>query len=453
MRINNLLRSMRFAAFFIAPFCFTSAAQADSKIAISSALAQPLMLVNSAEPNYLKVSLTGFPQELKKRSPINLALVIDRSSSMSAENRIENAREAAITAVSLLNENDTLSVITYDSAVEIIVPATKVKDKKAIIDKIRKNTNPQGMTALFAGVSKGLDQVSKYLDKELVNRIILLSDGQANVGPSSISEVAELAKRAAKKGVAISTIGLGNAYNEDLMTAIASYSDGNHAYVQKSADLEKVFAREFDDVMSVVAQDVEVTIRLASNVKPLRLLGRDGEIRGNLITVKLNQLYSKQEKYVLLEIAPEKGAKNEEKSLAEVSVRYANLANKREEKYQENVRIRYSDSENDVKSARVDEVIVDSEIQKAALETERAIKLMDQGKFDEAKKVVKGSKERLKELPAASPMAMEKQADSVAAFEMLDKDLETNNAEVSRKAAKSRSYDSQNQVSKSPKSK
>ncbi|VTR24542.1 Mg-chelatase subunit ChlD [Serratia fonticola] len=142
----------------------------------------------------------------------------------------------------MLNGNDTLSVVAYDSGVEVVIPATKVKDTKELINKINKSIEPRGMTALFAGVSKGIDQVSKHLDKEQVNRIVLLSDGQANVGPTSNSELAELAKLAAKKGIAITTIGIGDGYNEDLMTTIAGYSDGNHAFVEQSSDLEKTFA-------------------------------------------------------------------------------------------------------------------------------------------------------------------------------------------------------------------
>lgn len=80
------------------------------------------------------------------------------------------------------------------------------------------------------------------------------------------------------------------------MTAIAGYSDGNHTFVANSADLEKAFTKEFQDVMSVVAQDIVVQIKTGDKVKPVRLLGRDGDILGNTVNVKLNQLYSNQEK-------------------------------------------------------------------------------------------------------------------------------------------------------------
>ncbi len=112
------------------------------------------------------------------------------------------------------------------------------------------------------------------------------------------------------------------------MTAIAGYSDGNHTFVANSADLEKAFTKEFQDVMSVVAQDIVVQIKTGDKVKPVRLLGRDGDILGNTVNVKLNQLYSNQEKYILLEVIPEKGTDKQQKDLADVSISYLNLSSK-----------------------------------------------------------------------------------------------------------------------------
>ncbi len=416
--------------------------QAAQKVMIQSELASPVVMENAQDKNYLKVSLVGYPLEIRKRSPINLALVIDRSTSMSGD-RIEKARDAAIMAVNMLGSDDTLSVVAYDSGVEVIVPATRVKDKQKLIEKIRRNIHPRGMTALFAGVSKGLDQVSRHLDREQVNRIILLSDGQANVGPTSVSELAELARVAAKKGVAISTMGIGKDYNEDLMTAIAGYSDGNHAFVENVADLEKTFVKEFNDVMSVVAQDVEVVIRVAGGATPVRLLGRDGEIRGNTVTVKLNQLYSNQEKYVLLEVVPAKGEHDQTKPLADIDVSYNNLGTGKKESYREQLAVRYSGSAAEVKQAVVEDVLVDSAIQEMALENERAIMLMDEGKVSEAKDVMDKSAEKLKALPASAPAAQQKIQRNVDMSSSLRQKMEDADQSTVRKALKEQKYNMQ----------
>ncbi|WP_334322462.1 vWA domain-containing protein [Gilliamella apicola] len=377
-------------------------AQINKQIQVRSELSSPIILEGTPETNYLKVSLSGQNIDSKKRVPINLAIVIDKSGSMSGQ-RIEKAREAAILAVNMLNENDTLSIVAYDSKARVIVPATKVDNKLRIIGLINENIYAEGGTALFAGLSKGIKQVENQLTKDKVNRIILLSDGQANIGPSSVDELSQLAIIAAKKNIAITTLGIGSDYNELLMSSIASYSDGNHVFVNNSADLENVFVHEFTDLMSAIAQDVVITIQLKNGVKPVRLLGRDGVIKGNEITVKMNQLFSNQEKYVLLEVIPDKGKVGQEKTLAQVDLKYDNLLENKTENETQEVRISYTKDKKMVDDAIHHDVVVETELQKVALENEKALELYNQGKRDEAQQLLRENGEALKAISAQSP--------------------------------------------------
>ncbi|WP_114195011.1 vWA domain-containing protein [Edaphovirga cremea] len=441
MLLKQAMRIKQVAALFVIFLLplFSMAKPVMPVVSVKSELAAPVMLVNSDDKNYLKISLTGFNLDSTRRSPINLALVIDRSTSMSGE-RIEKAREAAILAVNMLNATDTLSVVAYDNSAEVIIPATKVNNKQALIAKIQQHIHPQGMTALFAGVSKGIGQVDKNLNREQVNRIILLSDGQANIGPTSINELSDLARMAAKKGIAITTVGLGENYNEDLMTAIAGYSDGNHAFVANSADLESAFTKEFQDVMSVVAQDVVVQIKTGDRVKPVRLLGRDGDISGNTVNVKLNQLYSNQEKYVLLEVIPEKGTDNQQKNLADVSVSYLNLSNKQQDRVNERVTVSYSKSAAKVSEAVQEDVLVESEIQKTALANDEAIRLIDAGRKDDAKKVLESNASALGGISFASPVAEKKMRESTEKQRKLAEEIDSKDAATYRKELKEQNY-------------
>ncbi|WEJ88403.1 MAG: VWA domain-containing protein [Klebsiella huaxiensis] len=423
------------------------AQQPDQKVAIKAELASPVVMENTQDKNYLKVSLTGFPLNAAKRSPINLALVIDRSGSMGGE-RIKQATEAAVMAVNTLSSQDTLSVVIYDDVVDVIVPAAKLSNKDKLISHIREKLTARGGTALFAGVSRGIKETSKFLDKTQVNRIILLSDGQANIGPSSTSELAELGKIAARKGIAITTMGIGEGYNEDLMAAMAQYSDGNHVFVQNTHDLEKAFAHEFGDVMSVVAQDVVVEINVAGNVKPLRLLGREGDIHENTVTVKLNQLYANQEKYVMLEILPAKGSARKSQRLAEVHVRYDNLATRQKDFWDKKMAIRYTASVSEVKKAVVEDVVVDSAIQKSAIQNEQALKLIDEGKMDEAKAALRESTNLMGSLQLSAPAPRMKAQESAEENRQLLQKLETESKESSRKSLKEQNYRTKNQSSK-----
>ena len=131
--------------------------------------------------------------------------------------------------------------------------------------------------------------------------MILLSDGLANVGPSSPGDLAELGA-SWREGISVSTIGLGLDYNEDLMQRFAAASDGNHVFVERPCDLAEIFDREFGDALSVSARDITIIIECKAGFTPKRILGRDGTISGDKITLKLNQLQAANERYVVVEL-------------------------------------------------------------------------------------------------------------------------------------------------------
>lgn len=353
------------------------------QIELKADLSSPIMLSGQIDKAFVKVSLTGFKLDSKAdRTPANIAIVLDRSGSMQGE-KMQRAKEAALLAVDLLNENDILSIIGYDTRVSVLVPATKIKDKqhiKSMINQIRAD----GSTALFAGVSKGAGEVRKFLTKQRINRIILLSDGQANQGPSSPSELGELGAALSKEGMSVTTIGLGIGYNEDLMTQLAGYSDGNHAFVENAEDLAKIFQYEFGDVLSVVAQDVMINITLSKGVKPIRLLGREGNIVGNTVTTRLGQLYSEQEKYILLEVQIPEGKTKETKAVASIDVDYQNMRNKKRDYLNNQISVNYSDKKDEVLHAINQPVVTEATKQVVNIHRKEAIKLRDKGQLKEA---------------------------------------------------------------------
>jgi Ca-activated chloride channel family protein len=176
-------------------------ALAGPQLTLRAEVGTPVVLSGGSRTAYLKVGLTGFElPDSKARAPVNLAIVLDRSSSMSGE-KIQRAKEAAIMVVDRLRDDDIVAVISYDSVVEVLVPATRASEREHIRNKIRA-LDARGMTALFAGVSKGAQELRKFLSGDHVNRVILLSDGQANVGPASPNELGHLGMTLAKEASA-----------------------------------------------------------------------------------------------------------------------------------------------------------------------------------------------------------------------------------------------------------
>lgn len=316
-------------------------------IRLSAAMSKPIVPAGKKQTVYIKIGLTGVkPEKSRARAAANIAIVLDKSGSMSGQ-KIRDARQAAIDAIRRLNRDDIVTVVTYDSTVNVLVPATRLTEPEAVISKLR-GIEAGGSTALFAGVSKGSDELRKFKELDRVNRMVLLSDGLANVGPSSTTDLAELGQSLNREGIAVTTIGLGLDYNEDLMSKLAATSNGRHYFAKESADLARLFDKEFGDVMTIVAQEVEVEIRCADGVRPVRLLGRGGQIRGQSVKVDVNQLYSDHERYIILEMEVPAGERGRAIEAANVIVNYDDMQTRRREHINGSAGVRYSDSDAEV---------------------------------------------------------------------------------------------------------
>ncbi len=275
-------------------------ARADKPINLEARFAQGVMKGGEKQRNYLRVGLNGCERPPAERTPVNVAFVIDRSGSMQGT-RIAQAREAAAAAIRRLDKNDIASVVVFDDKIDLLVQAQPVDDHAAFIDRIRQIT-ARGSTAIHGGVIEGAQQVRHNFDRRRLNRVVLLSDGQANVGPRRPEDFAKLGRELLQQGISVSTIGLGLQYNEDLMLQLARASDGNHSFVGETTDLIQVFNKEFDDVLASCAQTVSIDVELRPGVRVVRALSRDGKIEGQTAQFQLNQVYAATEHYVLMEV-------------------------------------------------------------------------------------------------------------------------------------------------------
>ncbi len=296
------------------------------------------------QTTWVRVGLTGFAMAAEeRRAPINVVIVLDKSGSMQGT-KIEQAREAAIAAIQRLRSDDIVSVITYDSTVSVLVPATRLTDREQVVQAIRR-IEANGSTALFAGVSKGAAEVRKFLDQERVNRIVLLSDGKANVGPSAPGELGALGASLRKESISVSTLGLGLGYNEDLMVQLAGRSGGNHEFVETATELAEIFNREFDDVTSVVAQDIEVVIEIPVGIRAVRVLGNDAEISGQQVHLTMTQIYSEQDRHVVLEVECPPVESGASRDLGTVAVTYQNMLSGERDRLTGKAQVGFSDSD------------------------------------------------------------------------------------------------------------
>lgn len=378
------LRTAVICAAAISAFLITTVTPAAAgQIKLRAQLGQKVLVSGGAGKAYVRVDLEGLAlTSSEKRTPANVAIVIDRSGSMGGQ-KIEQAKTAAIMAINRLGRDDFAAVVAYNHDVNVIVPATRVSGHAEMAGDIRR-LRAGGRTALYAGTVQGVREVRKFLSDHRVNRVILLSDGLANVGPSRPEDLAELARKVVREGISVSTIGLGLGYNEDLMAKLAYNSDGNHAFVEKADDLVKIFNQEFGDVLSVVAQDLIITIECRGGFRPKRVLGRSADITGDRVRLHLNQIYGKQEKYFIVELEVPKGKRAGETEIADVTVDYKSMAGGARETVASKVAGRFSASEREAKASIDKDVMTAVTTQIANEVNERAVSLRDKGKIGEA---------------------------------------------------------------------
>ncbi len=358
------------------------------QVQLDVAMSKSFLIADQKQIAHMKIGLTGFEMASKEeRPPVNVAIVLDRSGSMSGQ-KIEHAKKAAEQAIDYLGKDDIVSVIAYDHNVTVVVPATKVSDKADIKKRIS-TLQPGGNTALFAGVSKGAAEIRKFADKDRVNRVILLSDGKANSGPSSPKALGDLGASLKKEGISVTTWGLGNGYNEDLMDQLAQRSDGNHTFIESPQQLAGIFEAEFGDILSVVAQEVAIDIKCAAGIRPVKVLNREAEISGQRIMTQLNQLYSRQEKYILVEVEIPATEADETRKIADVEISYANMLTETTDEISSSLSVKFTRSKEVAEKSTNEEAMTEVVLQKATAANKLATSLRDQGDIQQAKKVLK----------------------------------------------------------------
>jgi len=331
-----------------------------ASLTLQAELSHPVRKAGEKKPTYLKVSTTGGAQVAEvDRAPINLTLVLDRSGSMNGE-KIVQARQAAKLAVSRLQPIST-----------------------------------KGNTALFGGVAKGAEELRKFKQRDAINRVVLLSDGQANVGPSDPKALGDLGAALAQEGISVTTIGLGGGYNEDLMDTLAMKSDGNHSFVQTPGELAAVFEQELGTLASVVASDVEFSVTLGEGIRPVRALGRDVEIQGQTVSWSYNQVYAEQEKFLLLEVESIPQKADTDQLVATAKVDYLDAVAKKEESTSTRAVSRILSAESEVEIQQNREVMIAVVAALATEKSELAVKLRDEGKIKEAQIVITENRDEL----------------------------------------------------------
>ena len=261
----------------------------------------PVLLENMADTTSL---LLNFREDVPnpQRRPLNVALVIDRSGSMAGA-PLKYALQAASDFVDRLTADDRLSIVVYDDAVGTLLDAQLVTDKAAI-KQILQGVRAGGLTNLSGGWLRGCELVAKHKTDQHVNRVLLLTDGQANQGVTNPGVLISTASKKAEEGITTTTLGFGSHFEEDLLIGMARAASGNFYFIQSLDDAADVFGIELDSLKAIAAQNLTVTLTpLGSTVidDVLSLARQEPQADGRLV-LHLGDVHENEDKLLGLQL-------------------------------------------------------------------------------------------------------------------------------------------------------
>lgn len=220
----------------------------------------------------LRVGLQA-PPSPEQRPPVHLVFLVDVSGSMTPQDRLPLARAALHGLVDQLGDEDTIALVTYAGASRVVLPPTPTTRRADIHDAIDELT-PGGSTAMGSGIALAYGLAAETRAPGVENRVVLLSDGDVNVGAASHTELLALIDEQRRLGVTLSTVGFGTTrYNDRLMEQLADRGDGNYAYVDSLAEARRVFGERLAGTVYTVARDVRVQVEFDDAVRSWRLVG------------------------------------------------------------------------------------------------------------------------------------------------------------------------------------
>ena len=277
----------------------------------------------------LRIGLRGRVIPSEHRKDANLTFVIDVSGSMEKENRLELVKKALTLLVDQLRPTDKVGIVVYGSRGRLVLPHTDLTQRSEILAAIN-SLKPGGSTNAEEGLRIGYDLAWRNASVNHINRVILCSDGVANVGKTGPDEILKEIRAYVKKEITLSTVGFGMGnYNDVLMEQLANTGDGNYAYVDTLSEAKRIFVENLTGTLQLIAKDAKIQVDFNPEVAShFRLLGYENrrlnheEFRDN--TVDAGEVGSGHQVTALYEVKLHPDATGK---MATVSIRYADADN------------------------------------------------------------------------------------------------------------------------------
>jgi len=222
-----------------------------------------LLRLNEPQMLYVIVELQA-PAEARKAPspPLNVSLVLDRSTSMQGE-KMDMVKSTAIQVLRNLRPDDILSVITFSDRAEVIIPAARDQDHSRLEARVQM-IRPSGATEIYQGLEAGVKEVMRSVDSKRINHIILLTDGHTY---GDEHQCLTLASKLAEKGIGVSSMGIGKEWNDIFLDVLSTRTGANSAYIAEPQDIKRLLLEKFNALAQTFAEDVTMEINPVEGVE------------------------------------------------------------------------------------------------------------------------------------------------------------------------------------------
>ncbi|GGC95768.1 hypothetical protein GCM10007216_28150 [Thalassobacillus devorans] len=355
-------------------------------VSFTHALQYPYVPTTGKDSLYLLLELTADDVKESNRSPINLSVVLDRSGSMTGK-PLEYCKEASKFVVNQLSDQDLMNMVVFDGEVDTLFDAQPVTHKdglKTTIDAIE----TRGITNLSGGLIQGCQNVLQQPVDDYVNRVLLLSDGVANAGITDIDQLKYITEDYNTAGAVMTTMGVSEHFDEELLETIADAGKGTFYFIDKVEAIPDIFAKELEGLLSVVSQNVTLTLNPAEGVSIKSVLGYEARETAGGVEIKLGDFYAKEMKSLLIECAVPPGREGEAEVMQVAGSLIDVTERAKPQSFVHPVSVIYTKDLEKLTQSSDPEVDKQVQITKSAQTLEQALQLFDEGDFEEGKNLL-----------------------------------------------------------------
>lgn len=369
-------------------------ATADGTLKLTAATSHGYIKQGDVSELYGVIDIDAIKHEGGERPPLNVAVVIDRSGSMAGA-KIRHAKQAAHQLVDVLDEGDRIAIVSYGSDVTVDFSSRPVSlANRASMRQAINNIAVSGGTNLSGGYQKGLSEVQRFKGQDTINRVILMSDGNANIGVTYLPELERMASQGLGSGVSMSSIGVGLDYNEDLMTAMANQGAGNYYFVDDTSRIAAIFTQELKSLAASVARNTALVIKLAPGVSLGELYGFPYRESNGSLMISLAEFSSEQSKNVLMKLNVPGDAQGK-RAILDAQLSYTDLLHDSKARHQQVSLHSVATDQADRLEEAVDASVI-ARVQQVdvAQSMQQAMKLYEKGEAEQAAQVIERQQRR-----------------------------------------------------------